>query len=252
VGERVVAPTQAPPQLALPAPVLANPPPPGFTDLATIEGLWIEVRYATPDNFMSAPLTGYGVAGAWLRDEAAEALAEVVADLRSEGLGLRVYDAYRPTRASAAMVAWASRTRQLHLLHDGYIGARSLHSAGVALDVTLVELPDGTPMGMGSAWDTFTEASHYKNAEWPASFNRELLRSHMRAHGFRGYSKEWWHFTFPAELPEYLDVPYACFEPAAGDWVPPRGWQRPGWRAPPHDGEPSACLPPAPDADQTK
>ena len=96
----------------------------------------VEARYAGPDNFTGAPLPGYDANRALLRREAAAALARVQRRLAAEGLGLKVWDGYRPVRATQAMVAWTERTGQTWLLDSGYIARRSRHNQGVAVDLT--------------------------------------------------------------------------------------------------------------------
>src|SRR5688572_8431139 len=95
----------------------------------------VDARYAGPDNFTGAPLPGYEAPRALLRREAAAALARVQARLQTGGLGLLVFDGYRPVRATLAMVKWAEQSRRRHLLDDGYIARRSRHNQGVAIDL---------------------------------------------------------------------------------------------------------------------
>lgn len=189
-------------------PASPHPPPAGLADLAEIPGIRLSIGYATSANFTGAPLPGYEAPGAWLLADAAAALARVNERLASDGLGLLVYDAYRPERASAAMVAWAERTGHADLLRDGYIAARSQHNHGRALDLTLCDLKTGAPLDMGGAWDTFSEVSHTANATGEAAANRAKLVAAMRAGGFANYSREWWHFTWTASDGPSLDVPY--------------------------------------------
>lgn len=159
----------------------------------------VETRYATPDNFTGAPLPGYEANRALLRHEAAEALARVQAKLAAQELGLRVYDAYRPYRATQAMVEWAERTGQAHLLDEGYIARRSRHNMGVAIDLTLVFLPTNAVLEMGTPFDTFSEAAHTANAVGEIQRNRQTLVQAMEVEGFRNYEQEWWHFSYPVE-----------------------------------------------------
>lgn len=159
----------------------------------------VELRYRTADNFTGAPLPGYDANVAYLRKEAVAALARVQARLRERDLGLRIYDAYRPFRATTAMVEWAERTGQTHLLDDGYIARRSRHNMGVAVDLTLVYLPTGAVLEMGTPYDTFSEAAHTANASGEIARNRQTLVEAMQAEGFRNYEMEWWHFSFPVE-----------------------------------------------------
>ena len=196
-----------------PAPLdIESPPPAGFTDLAiAVPGIVLDIRYATANNFTGAPLPGYARAGAWMRDAAAAALARAQADLATDGLGLRVFDAYRPSRATAAMVKWARATRRGDLLRDGYIAARSKHNEGVAIDLTLCELATGEPLPMGTEFDVFDERAHLVNAKGEALRNRHRLRRAMQAHGFAPYAKEWWHFVFVTdEDTPAIDVEYGA------------------------------------------
>jgi D-alanyl-D-alanine dipeptidase len=167
----------------------------------------VEMRYHTANNFTAAPLPGYDANRAFLRREAAEALARVQARLRARDLGLRVYDAYRPFRATTAMVEWADRTGQTHLLDDGYIARRSRHNMGVAVDLTLVFLPTGAVLEMGTPYDTFSEAAHTVNAEGEIRRNRQTLVEAMAEEGFENYDMEWWHFSYTVENPVPFDRP---------------------------------------------
>jgi D-alanyl-D-alanine dipeptidase len=165
-----------------------------------------DVRYAGPNNFTGATLPGYDAPRILLRREAAQALGRVQRRLRSGGLSLRVFDGYRPVRATLAMVAWAERTGRVALLDSGYIARRSRHNMGVAVDLTLVDLETGTEVPMGTAFDTFSEAAHTANAEGRIRRYRQLLVDVMGAEGFQNYDQEWWHFSYPVEGAVPFDV----------------------------------------------
>ena len=151
-------------------------PPAGFVDLQqAIPGIRIQAGYHSAHNFTGAPLPGYGVNAAWLHKKAAAALGKVQQQLTSEGLGLLVYDAYRPARATQAMMAWVRRTKQHRLVTQGYISPRSRHNHGVAVDLTLVSLEDGKPLDMGGVWDTFTKQAHTGKATGKILANRQKL-----------------------------------------------------------------------------
>jgi zinc D-Ala-D-Ala dipeptidase len=167
----------------------------------------VEMRYATPNNFTGAPLPGYDANVALMRREAAEALGRVQQRLRPRQLGLRVYDAYRPRRATTAMVEWTERTGRTKLLDDGYIARRSRHNMGVAIDLTLVHLPSGTPLEMGTPYDTFSEAAHTANATGEIAKNRQVLVEAMEAEGFENYDQEWWHFSYQVDGAVPFDRP---------------------------------------------
>lgn len=167
----------------------------------------VDLRYATPNNFTGAPLPGYQANRAYLRREAAAALARVQRDLRPAGLALKIFDAYRPVRATLAMVDWTERVHRSDLLTDGYIASRSRHNLGVAIDLTLIDLPTGQELEMGTPFDTFSAAAHTANASGLAAVNRQKLKAAMEAEGFLNYDQEWWHYTFNVPNPLRFDRP---------------------------------------------
>src|SRR5918994_282413 len=131
-----------------------------LVDVQTLDStIRVDARYAGPDNFTGAPLPGYEAPRALLPREAAVAFTRGQARLRTGGLGLLVFDGYRPVRATRAMVQWADRTGRHDLLKDGYIASRSRHNLGLAVDLTLVDPGSGTALDMGTPFDTFSEAA---------------------------------------------------------------------------------------------
>lgn len=169
---------------------------------ALAPGIVVDLRYATGNNFTGAPIDGYEGNHAYLRREAAVALSHVERDLAAAGLGLKVFDAYRPVRATLAMVEWTRRMNREDLLRDGYIASRSRHNLGLAVDLTLIKLGDTTELEMGTPFDTFSPSAHTANAAGAAAVNRQLLKKAMEREGFTNYDQEWWHFTFV--LPDQL------------------------------------------------
>jgi D-alanyl-D-alanine dipeptidase len=203
---------------------LAQERPAAFVDAATVvPGLIVEGRYAGSHNFVGRRIDGYEAPRCLLTQVAASALAEVARDLAPRGLHLKAFDCYRPVRAVANFVHWArdlndtAGKKEFYpdvdkrtLFHDGYISARSGHSRGSTIDLTLAKA-DGHELDMGTAFDFFSLRS------WPASVsvsveakaNRALLAGAMRHRGFRPYDREWWHFTLAHEpFPStYFDFP---------------------------------------------
>lgn len=165
----------------------------------------IDMRYATANNFTGDILPGYKANRAYLRAEAAAALALVNEDLRVQGYGLKIFDAYRPVRATGAMVAWAERTKRTDLLKDGYIASRSRHNLGVAVDLTLIVLATKAEVTMGTPFDHFSPAAYTSNARGLLARNRLLLKRPMERQGFVNYEKEWWHFSYPVANPVRFD-----------------------------------------------
>jgi zinc D-Ala-D-Ala dipeptidase len=179
-----------------------------LTDVRTLDpSIIVDLRYATTNNFTGAPLPGYLANRAFMRREAAAALARVQRDLRPQGLGLKVFDGYRPVRATLAMVDWTQRVNRPDLLTDGYIASRSRHNLGLAIDLTLIDLATGRELEMGTPFDTFSAAAHTANASGEAAANRQKLNSAMEREGFVNYDQEWWHFSFAVPNPLRFDRP---------------------------------------------
>jgi D-alanyl-D-alanine dipeptidase len=193
-------------------------PPAGFVDAAGIaEGLVVDMRYFGDDNFVGARIEGYEAPRCLLTRRAATALAAVQRDLGARGLGLKVFDCYRPARAVAHFVRWArdlaDQKRKADFYPDvdkralfrlGYIATRSGHSRGSTVDLTLVRRERGqepVELDMGTRFDFFGRQSWPSNRSvgQAAHANRALLAAAMRRRGFRPYSKEWWHFTLANE-----------------------------------------------------
>jgi len=215
--------------------------PPNMVALRRIDpSIRQDMRYAGPDNFTGRALPGYRKGECYLQRAAALALKRVQADLAAQGLSLKVYDCYRPTRAVAGMARWAGDmhatpdTRRFypglnkaHLFSLGYIASHSAHSRGVAVDLTLVPRnPEAVPaydararygacagpaaarepddsLDMGTSFDCFSVKSRTRAPDLTPEqrSNRDRLQQAMSRHGFHNYFREWWHFTFPAADP---------------------------------------------------
>jgi D-alanyl-D-alanine dipeptidase len=179
-----------------------------LTDVRTLDPrIVVDLRYATSNNFTGAPLPGYLANRAFLRREAADALSRVERDLLPQAIGIRVFDAYRPVRATLAMVDWTERVNRPDLLKDGYIASRSRHNLGLAIDLTLIDLATGRELEMGTPFDTFSAAAHTANASGEAAANRQRLKAAMEREGFVNYDQEWWHFSFNVPNPLRFDRP---------------------------------------------
>jgi CubicO group peptidase (beta-lactamase class C family)/D-alanyl-D-alanine dipeptidase len=165
---------------------------PDLVDLAAVEPtLWFDLRYATADNFLGTPI--YPAAVARLQRPVAAALARVHQALRREGLGLCVFDAYRPW--SVSWVFWHATPPELRqFVADPAQGSR--HNRGCAVDVTLVDLATGRQVAMPSGFDEFTPRAYpdYPGGTSKQRHSRERLRQAMAAEGFTVNPHEWWHF----------------------------------------------------------
>lgn len=148
-----------------------------------------EVRYATRYIFTGTQL--YPQPRLWLHRDTARALSRVQRDLAEHGLGLKVYDAYRP---------FSVQQRMWNLIRDErYVSNpaknRGRHTRGTAVDVTLVDAR-GAQLDMPSDFDDFSDKAHgdYAGATARQKRNRSLLARVMSRHGFVPYPYEWWHF----------------------------------------------------------
>ncbi len=182
---------------------------------AVIPGIRVDLKYAGTDNFVGRPIAGYTGQRAILRKDAAEALARASAELKHQGYGLLIWDAYRPTTAMEDFYEWSftadDRMREKFYpniskrgIYEGrYIGKTSEHTWGVAVDITLVRLSDGQEVDMGGHHDLLdvSSATHYEGITAQQQANRRLLCDTMVCAGFRNYSKEWWHYFLKDSQP---------------------------------------------------
>ena len=175
-----------------------------------VPGVVLDIRYATPRNFIGAPL--YDRARAYVVPDAAEALARVQTRLARHGLGLLVYDAYRPWSVTWAF--WeATPPAQRSFVADPSWGSK--HNRGAAVDVGLVALQTGEAVEMPSDYDEFTRraAVAYPGGTRRSRHYRAILHEAMRAEGFLPNPTEWWHFDL-ASWRQYplLNVSFAALE----------------------------------------
>nr|WP_314631246.1 M15 family metallopeptidase [uncultured Janthinobacterium sp.] len=174
---------------------------PQFRHLSSIEGIAIDLRYATPDNFVGRDLYS-PIDCAWLHRDAAAALELAVAWLagRRPDHHLLVLDALRPQRVQQQLWDALQGTELLGYIAEPSRG--SIHSFGMALDITIVG-PDGQELDMGTGFDDLSERSHpaleltlLEKGEITEQHiaHRRLLRGAMFQAGFFGINSEWWHF----------------------------------------------------------
>lgn len=152
----------------------------------------VDLVYARADNFTKSVLYPKS-AKAYLLEHVAQALSAVQKEFETMGLGLLVYDAYRPPAQQKAMWDACPDVRYVAPPHKG-----GRHTRGTTVDLTLVNLQDGTPVEMPSVVDDFTEKAwrSYEGATAKEKENRDLLERVMHKHGFKGASTEWWHFDY--------------------------------------------------------
>ncbi len=157
----------------------------------SIKGLALDIRYATPNNFTHQSI--YPAPKAFARKPVAEALVKIQAELKSQGLGMKIFDAYRPYAVTLKFFEVYPDTTFVASPQKG-----SKHNRGCAIDLTLVDLRSGKELEMPTAFDDFTEkATHaYMNLTKEALKNRQMLREIMSSYGFIPYESEWWHYDY--------------------------------------------------------
>jgi D-alanyl-D-alanine dipeptidase len=173
-----------------------------------VPGLVLDIRYATTNNFTGEKI--YNLSRAYSRKPVAIALKKIQADLKSQGLGIKIFDAYRPYKAT---VKFYEVYRDTTYVASPYRGSR--HNRGCALDLTVIDLKTGRELKMPTGYDSFTKEA------WPstpvsdpeARKNRALLINAMEKHGFKVNSSEWWHFDFIGwQKFEVLDIDFEELE----------------------------------------
>lgn len=174
---------------------------PQFRHLSSIAGIAVDLRYATPDNFVGRDLYS-PIDCAWLHRDAAAALEQAVAWLAAHRPDhhLLVLDALRPQRVQQQLWDALQGTELLGYIAEPSRG--SIHSFGMALDITIVG-PDGQELDMGTGFDDLSERSHpalelalleSEEITQEQVAHRRLLRDAMFQAGFFGINSEWWHF----------------------------------------------------------
>ena len=179
-----------------------------LVDVSTLDStIIVDLKYATADNFMGDTL--YSANICLLRKDVAKRLIDVQKELRRMGLGLKIWDAYRPLSVQKKM--W-QKIHDPRYVADPAKGSN--HNRGAAVDVTLVD-KSGKELEMPTGFDDFSEkaGSNYPHASPEARKNRELLKKVMIKHGFKPISSEWWHFN-DKDIKKYsiLDIPLDIFK----------------------------------------
>lgn len=173
-------------------------------------GVAVEMRYARSDNFTGH--TVYDCGRCFLRRDAAEKLARAQGELEKQGLGLKMWDCYRPL--SVQKIFWALVPDPRYVA-DPKTGSR--HNRGNAVDLTLVDAV-GRELPMPTPFDDFTDKAAHGATDLPAEAvaNRETLAAAMEKAGFRRLPSEWWHYDDSDGGGEILDVPFSalCGGPA--------------------------------------
>lgn len=215
-----------------------------------------DMRYASNYNFVGHVIPGYRAPECIVTEETAKALAQVQTSLAKQGLGLKVYDCYRPTQAVDAFWRWSQtpgmdsmrvafypNLDKNQLFKLGYIASHSGHSRGSTVDITVVPLDSKIPLhpsrdhltpcnaaasvrapdnslDMGTGFDCLDPSAHvfYPKVNAAQAQHRMQLRQAMLAAGFVPYADEWWHFTLKNEpFPQqYFNFPVSAPDTVRG------------------------------------
>ncbi|MFC1437316.1 D-Ala-D-Ala dipeptidase VanX [Streptacidiphilus sp. N1-10] len=191
-----------------------------------VPGIRWDAKYATWDNFTGKPVDGYLANRIVGTRTLCAALDRAREEAEAQGFGLLLWDGYRPQRAVDCFLRWSEqpedgRTKpryypniaRAEMFERGYVAARSGHSRGSTVDLTLYHLATGELAAMGGDHDLMDSISHH-GAQGIAPVevrNRQCLRTVMEASGFSSYACEWWHYTLKDEAhPDtYFDFPIA-------------------------------------------
>jgi len=153
----------------------------------------LDIRYATANNFVGRPV--YTEARAFLQRAAAAAVVRVHEKLREQGLGLVIFDGYRPWTITKLFWEVVPEDKR-KFVADPAKGSK--HNRGCAVDLSIYNLRSGKLIDMPSGFDEFTERAspNYTGGTEKERANRDLLRSLMEAEGFSVNPNEWWHFDY--------------------------------------------------------
>lgn len=171
-----------------------------------IPGIVYDLRYATTNNFMRRLMYPAGTYQTYLRKSAAEALLKVQQELNQSGFGLKIFDAYRPYSVTVKFWELVKDERYVANPKNG-----SGHNRGAAVDLTMIDSKTGKELNLGTGFDNFSDTAHQGFTKLPDAVlkNRQQLKTVMEKYGFKAYSDEWWHYSWPeASKFEILDIDF--------------------------------------------
>lgn len=170
-----------------------------------IPGLQLDLRYASTNNFMHEKLYP-PIQTTYLRKAAVDKLTKAQIELKSKGLGLKIFDAYRPYAVTEKLWEPVQDDRYAADPRKG-----SGHNRGIAVDLTIISLTTNKELDMGTSFDNFSDTAHQSFINLPDTVlqNRKLLKSIMEKNGFTALDTEWWHYYLPnAKDFELLDISF--------------------------------------------
>ena len=165
----------------------------------------LQIKYATEENFTKKPL--YDCANCLLRKVVADALAKALEKLSEQGLGIILFDCYRPLSVQQKM--WELVPNPIYVANPA---KGSMHNRGNAVDISLYDLKTGELLNMGTDFDYFGKEAHHAYNQLPKQVlnNRLLLKNTMENIGFKSITSEWWHYSYNAAIFPISNFPIPC------------------------------------------
>lgn len=177
----------------------------GFVEVIKLDPtIQIDIKYATKDNFVKEKM--YDCGRCYLRPEVAEAIVVAHRRLQKQGLGLKIFDGYRPRPFQQRL--WDKMPDDRYVTNPK---KGSMHNRGAAVDLTIVD-KKGNELDMGTPYDFFGEKAYqtYTNLPKKVLDNRKLLREMLAAQGFQHIRTEWWHYSYTKKKYALSDWLWVC------------------------------------------
>lgn len=177
-----------------------------WTDIELLDStVVIDIKYATEENFVGTKM--YECGRCFLRPEVAKSIHAIQALLQEKGLGLKMYDCFRPRPIQFALWEKVPDPRYVSNPEKG-----SMHNRGAAVDLTLVT-ENGEELEMGTPFDYFGREAYHTNQDLPEAVlkNRKFLKETMESHGFRSIRTEWWHYSYTLKSYALSDMLWKCY-----------------------------------------
>ncbi|MFT3933430.1 MAG: M15 family metallopeptidase [Chitinophagaceae bacterium] len=178
---------------------------------SVIPNIVYDLKYATDKNFLRHNMYPAKTNYTFVRLPVVKALAQVQKELNEKGMGLKIFDAYRPYSVTEKF--WEI------VLNEKYVAdpkKGSGHNRGLALDLTVIYMHNGKDLQMPTGFDNFSDTAHhtFMNLPFDALQNRKMLKDIMEKYGFKMFDTEWWHYSWPDEKNYYecMDIPFADFK----------------------------------------
>jgi D-alanyl-D-alanine dipeptidase len=158
---------------------------------SSMPSIQYDLRYATTNNFMNRIIYSKNTDITFLRLPAIQALKKIQSELNQQGLGLKVFDAYRPYSVTEKF--WELVKDEKYVANPS---KGSGHNRGIAVDLTIIKSATGEELNMGTGFDNFSDTAHQSFNNLPEEIlqNRALLKSTMEKYGFKAFETEWWHY----------------------------------------------------------